>query len=61
MNNNVLQHFQGYELLIKTLEEGVNRNKRNGIPVVYGFVGLDIIDVVKRYLGNEVNYLLFGG
>ena len=61
MNNNVFQHFQGYELLIKTLDEGVRRYKRNGIPSVYGFVGLDVCNIVTRYLGNEVEYLLFGG
>ena len=61
MNNNVFQHFQGYELLIKTLEEGVRRYRRNGIPYVYGFVGLDVCNVVTKYLGNEVEYLLDGG
>ena len=61
MNNNVFQHFQGYELLIKTLDEGVRRYKRNGIPSVYGFVGLDVCNIVTRYLGNEVEYMLYGG
>ena len=61
MNNNVLQHFQGYELLIKTLDSGVDRFKRKGIPMVYGFVGLDSAGVIEKYLGNDVEYILFGG
>ncbi len=61
MNNNILQHFQGYELLIKTLDNGVEKFKRKGIPMVYGFVGLDSARIIEKYLGNDVEYILFGG
>ena len=49
MNNSVYQHYQGYEFLIRKLEEGITRYERNYIPVVYGFLGVDELKVAETY------------
>ena len=61
MNGNIYQHYQGYELLVKKLEEGITRFEENYIPTVYGFLGLDGIKIAESYIGNRVPYQLFGG
>ncbi|MBQ2684937.1 MAG: hypothetical protein IJG03_01280 [Erysipelotrichaceae bacterium] len=61
MNNSVYQHYQGYEFLIRKLEEGITRYERNYIPVVYGFLGVDELKVAETYIGNRVPYQAFGG
>lgn len=55
------QHYQGYELLLKKLDEGVRRYEKTRIPVVSGFMGPDKLNVIRQYLGNTVPYELFGG
>ncbi len=61
MNGNIYQHYQGYELLIRKLEEGINRYEENYIPSVYGFLGLDGIKTAESYLGNRVPHEFLGG
>ena len=61
MNRNVLQHFQGYELLIRQLEEGVYRYNRDNLPIPFDFMGPDSIRVIRTYLGEQVPYSLYGG
>ncbi len=61
MNNNLNQHYHGYELLIKQLDEGMYRYEKSYIPIVFGFMGFDSIQVVNKYLGNNTSYQLFGG
>lgn len=61
MNRNILQHFQGYELLIRQLEEGVYRYERDNLPVPFDFMAPDSIRVIRSYLGDKVPYELFGG
>lgn len=55
------QHYQGYELLLKKLDEGVRRYEKTRIPVVSGFMGPDKLNVIRQHLGNTVPYQLFGG
>ena len=61
MNNSVYQHYQGYEFLIRKLEEGITRYERNYIPVVYGFLGVDELKVAETYIGNRVPHVAVGG
>ncbi|MBR0474434.1 MAG: hypothetical protein IJJ19_05490 [Erysipelotrichaceae bacterium] len=61
MNNKVYQHYQGYEFLIRKLEESINRYEKNYIPVVYGFLGVDELKIAQTFIGNSVPYQLFGG
>ena len=61
MNRDIYQHYQGYELLIRQLEESITRFERNYIPQVYSFVGPDKQKVIQTFIGNQVPYQLFGG
>ena len=61
MNNNVYQHYKGYELFIKNLEQSINRYQKTNIPQVFGFLGIDEMKVAESYLGERINYQLFGG
>ena len=59
--SNIYKHYQGYELLIKQLEEGIRRYEKVPIPVDFGYMGPDSINVVRQFLGNRIPYELYGG
>lgn len=61
MKENVLQHYRGYELFVKQLEEAVFRYDRDLIPQAFDFLGMDQIAMAEKYLGDRCPYRLFGG
>lgn len=61
MNGNISQHFRGYELFVKQLDEAVRRYNKNYIPQVYGFIGPEKIRIAASFLPDGTDYSLFGG
>lgn len=61
LNSNILQHYKGYELLIKKLDEAVYRYHKSYINVAFDFLAPDEIRVAESYLSDKVPYLIDGG
>ena len=62
MKHNVdSQHFPGFEVFIRRLEDSIFRYNRNYMPQAYGFVGMESIKVIESVLNNQVPYVLLGG
>jgi len=55
-NNNIAQHFKGYEIFINQLLEGIQRYQKNGISIPFGFVGLDKFEIIESVLSDKVPY-----
>lgn len=61
LNNNVLQHYKGYELLIKKLDEAIYRYQRSYVSIGFDFLAPDEIRVAESYLSDKVPFVLTGG
>lgn len=61
MTRSVSQHFPGFEVFIRRLEDGIYGYNKNYIPQVYGFIGLERIRVAEAVLNGQAEYKLFGG
>ena len=57
----ILQHYQGYEELIRRLEESIKRFEKTGVNIAFGFLGIDAQKVAVSYLADQVPYKLIGG
>lgn len=61
LNSNILQHYKGYELLIKKLDEAVYRYNRSYVNIGFDFLAPDEIRVAESYLSDSVPYVITGG
>lgn len=61
MNNNIFQHFHGYELLIKKAEKLLQYYQVTGCDAISDFYNPDEIEVLKKYFGDNYKYIFFGG
>ncbi|MGN1399739.1 MAG: YlmH/Sll1252 family protein [Erysipelotrichaceae bacterium] len=61
MNNEILQHYQGYQLLIKQLQQGIDRYEKFYYPIEFDFYNPDSIEVIRRFLSDRVPYDFYGG
>jgi len=61
LNSNVLQHYKGYELLIKKLDEAIYRYNRSYVNIGFDFLAPDEIRVAQSYLSDQVPFVLSGG
>ncbi len=61
INQNILQHYKGYELLIKQLDEAINRYKRHPVAIPMDFYNIDGVEVIESFLADSVPYQLIGG
>ena len=57
----VLQHYRGYEELIKRLEDALRQYERSRRAQTLDFMGPDEMSVTESYIGNRAPYQMFGG
>ncbi|MBQ6655491.1 MAG: hypothetical protein IJM79_08220 [Erysipelotrichaceae bacterium] len=57
----VLQHYHGYEELIKRLDDAFRHYERTLKPQALDFLAADELNAAESYLGSRVPYELFGG
>ena len=57
----ILQHYKGYEELIRRLEESIRRFEKTGVSTALGFLGIDGQKAAISYLADQVPYKLVGG
>ena len=56
MNNDIFQHYQGYQLLIKRLQQATDKYQKYYYPIEFDFYNPDSIEIIKKFLGNSVAY-----
>lgn len=61
MNSDILQHYQGYQLLVKKLQQAIDKYQKYYYPIEFDFYNPDSIEIIKKYLGNSVDYAFCGG
>lgn len=61
LSKNILQHYQGYEGLLKKLDEAIQRYQRHSINIAIGFLNPDESAVAEKYLSDTIPYQLYGG
>ena len=61
MNNDIFQHYQGYQLLIKRLQQATDKYHKYYYPIEFDFYNPDSIEIIKKFLGNSVAYSFYGG
>lgn len=60
VNNDILQHYHGYEQLLKKIDEYTSIYQKNGISQITNFIDPASQEVVSRYLTSD-DYYLYGG
>lgn len=61
MNEDIYQHFAGYELFVKQLLQAKGRYERYPVNIGFDFMTLDKMNIVSKVLGNSVPYQFIGG
>lgn len=61
ITNNLLQHYKGYEQLIKDLDNALNSYERYPHAIALPFLSMDNLATAISFLGNRAQYSLFGG
>ncbi len=57
----LLQHYKGFENLIKKLQQIIENYKDDNSPVSLGFCNSGEIKTIKSFLSDKVPYTFFGG
>jgi len=61
VNSNLLQHYKGYESLIKKLQQIKERYKIDNSPISLGFCSSIEEKVIRSFLSDKIPYSFFGG
>ncbi len=61
MNNEIFQHFHGYELLLKKIDNLIFNYQNYCQETVSDFYNPDALEVIQRYLSESCDYHFFGG
>jgi len=59
--SDILQHFKGYELLVKQIVQAQERYIKSDINIALNFMNPDEIDVASKILANNCPYSFVGG
>ncbi len=60
-NTGLYQHFKGYEELLRRIDDYIDQSDRYQKARITPFLRANEVEVVKRYLGNRVEYRCDGG
>ncbi|MGI6608122.1 MAG: YlmH/Sll1252 family protein [Erysipelotrichaceae bacterium] len=61
VKDNILQHYKGYENLIKKLQQITDKYQKINAGVSLGFYSGNEIVIINSFLSDKIPYVFFGG